>query len=195
MIIPVRYGIEYFFAGGEGETGSGVHTQAPRTSPHGSPWVYLKTVEIGTTTLSQREVNEVADRLGRENFLASTYHLLAKNCNHFSDAFCKAITKNKAGIPGWANRAANWGNAFFGPPASVTRPPQTEPREPPKKSVFETTKGYRLADGAPAATSSSARQKGSQQQRKNPWRDPNFFPGKKSDAAGAGAGVGGVPSS
>ena len=48
----------------------------------------------------------MADRLGRENFLASTYHLLAKNCNHFSDAFCKAITKNKAGIPGWCAEMA-----------------------------------------------------------------------------------------
>lgn len=198
------FGVEYFFAGGEGQSGSGVHTQPPRASPPGSPWIYQKTVEIGVTTLSSREVADTANRLGSSSFNASTYHLLAKNCNHFSDAFCKAITKNKTGIPGWVNRAANWGNTFFGPGASATRPGAAEqPAEPPKQSVFESGQGYRLSDGS-SSISSTAASSGSKrggtaapatggQARKNPWRDPNFFPGKKdaaSSGAGAGAGAG-----
>ena len=40
---------------------------------------------IGETSLSSEEVNQVVAEMGLE-FKGSAYHLLQRNCNHFSDA-------------------------------------------------------------------------------------------------------------
>ena len=44
--------------------------------------------------------------MGRE-YRARSYNLLRRNCNHFTDDFCRRIIG--VGIPGFVNRLAWWG--------------------------------------------------------------------------------------
>jgi len=191
------FGTEYMFAGSPESSGSGIHNQTPRVSPPGSPWVYNKTVELGKTALTKWNIQDVIAEMGKTpEWAANTYNLMAHNCNHFSDAFSKRITEGKTGIPSWVNRAATFGQAFMGSSQSGKAPAKLEQ----KPSVFATGSGYSLAGDAkpagkpdskakPAATSSgSGAASGA---KKNPWRDPNFMPGKEarkgSEATGVGA--------
>jgi hypothetical protein len=186
------YGTEYMFAGGAGQSGSGIHTQAPRVMHEGSPWKYLKSVELGTTTMTRWEIQDIISKMGSE-FPASSYNIMARNCNHFTDAFSKRITKAKTGIPSWVNRTASLGNAFFGPAGGGA--PAAAPKVETPPSVFQTGKGYTL-DGSAAAPGKKAKtdkptdakkdrssgSAGSSAEKRNPWRDPNFMPGaKKAD--------------
>lgn len=121
----------------------------------------------------------------------NSYNLLAKNCNHFSDDFCKRISKTKSGIPGWVNRSASMANAFFGPgglPGQGGAQASAAPAPPPEPSVF-TKPGYSLSTGAVVDPSkkSSKESKASKAssgsapaKRKNPWADPNFKPSGKA---------------
>jgi hypothetical protein len=54
-------------------------------------------VYIGRRALTRCWVGDVC-RL-REEFAPGAYHLVSKNCNHFSDALCKALVHQ--GIPAW----------------------------------------------------------------------------------------------
>jgi hypothetical protein len=194
------YGTEYMFAGAEGSgSGSGIHSQTPRVSPPGSPWVYLKTVELGVTTLGKYEIADLISKMGSD-FPANSYHLMSRNCNHFTDDFSKRITKGKAGIPSWVNRTANFGNAFFGPGGNSSAAPKAEV----KPSVFQAGSGHRL-DGAQNATASTSKSNAKaktsnaattnsnsgsaeNKSKRNPWRDPNFMPGAKSANTNSSAG-------
>ncbi|KAF4740937.1 hypothetical protein FOZ63_016418, partial [Perkinsus olseni] len=44
----------------------------------------------------------------RDEFRGDSYHVVKKNCNHFSDAFCRAILGRA--LPAWVNRLAWWGS-------------------------------------------------------------------------------------
>jgi hypothetical protein len=180
------YGTEYMFAGGEGAGGSGIHPQPPRVSPPGSPWLYDKTVKVGVTTMTRTQIQDLVSRMGGE-FPANSYHIMGRNCNHFTDALAKRITTTKAGIPSWVNRTANLGNSLFGP-AAASGPKAEAPA--PKPNPFAGP-GHRL-DGSAAPAASSAKKSaakpaakaaagagGAAASRKNPWRDPNFMPGAK----------------
>jgi hypothetical protein len=184
------YGTEYMFAGGE-STSSGIHTQQPRASPPGSTWQYEKTVQIGVTTMSRSEIQTLISRMGSD-FPGNTYHLMAKNCNHFSHDFCKRITKGSSGIPSWVNRTANWGNTLFGPGGSAVGAgagAAAGPAEQPKVNVFASSPGYRL-DGSAAAAAPSSSSSGKKAAAARPAsasvKSPNAAGG-----AGAGAGAGG----
>ncbi len=42
---------------------------------------------IGYTNYTIQEINQIVEGMGAKEFKGSKYHLLRKNCNHFSDAF------------------------------------------------------------------------------------------------------------
>lgn len=100
--------------------------------------MFDQSVQIGVTNMSSSQIQDKINRMGSD-FAANTYHLTSKsvlfffflclaseateyllflptdrNCNHFSDALCKAITVKRSGIPGWVNRAARVGDKFKG---------------------------------------------------------------------------------
>eukprot|EP00293_Proteomonas_sulcata_P010542 CAMPEP_0184298358 /NCGR_PEP_ID=MMETSP1049-20130417/9194_1 /TAXON_ID=77928 /ORGANISM="Proteomonas sulcata, Strain CCMP704" /LENGTH=151 /DNA_ID=CAMNT_0026608475 /DNA_START=39 /DNA_END=494 /DNA_ORIENTATION=+ len=62
---------------------------------------------MGETDKSSNDVRSELSALG-DYFQGNSYHIVLKNCNHFSDALCQRLTGNK--IPGWVNRLANLGS-------------------------------------------------------------------------------------
>jgi len=184
------YGVEYCFVGGDGGD-SGIMTQEPRYMAPGAPWVYKQTEKVGTTTLTRTQIQDMISKMGSQ-YPTSSYNLVARNCNHFTDDFCKRVSKTKTGIPSWVNRTAGIANAFFGSgiagPGGRAPPAPAEPE--PEPSVF-TKPGYSLATGAvvdntttskkkPVSESKSSSGSGAPAKRKNPWADPNFKPGGKT---------------
>lgn len=48
-------------------------------------WSYRESIVVGTTDFMLEDVRKIIDHLGRE-YRGDQYHLLNKNCNHFSSA-------------------------------------------------------------------------------------------------------------
>ena len=61
---------------------------------------------LGVHVGSTNEFNGVLNEL-RRAFPPGSYSLTGKNCNHFADAFCRALIG--CGIPSYVNRAASYG--------------------------------------------------------------------------------------
>lgn len=104
------WGKEFFFAGGPGQTGSGVHEQTPKSSPPGSQWTFNEQLDLGKTDLSDGEVRSVLAK-SRNDFPASTYNIIQRNCNHFTELMCHRLHVE---FPSWVNRAAKLGGMFTG---------------------------------------------------------------------------------
>jgi len=98
-------GTEYSF-GGHTEPVSGVFETEPKHTPNAK---FKECIEMGETELSTREIQAIIDGL-RSEFLGNSYHILNRNCNHFSNELCMALLKKP--IPGWVNRLAYMGTYF-----------------------------------------------------------------------------------
>ncbi|KAI7897187.1 PPPDE putative peptidase domain-containing protein [Mucor mucedo] len=64
---------------------------------------------MGYTELTQKQVDKVLQDISKE-YVGTSYNLLTRNCNHFSEELCKSLTGKTA--PGWVNRAAKLGTMF-----------------------------------------------------------------------------------
>lgn len=60
--------------------------------------VWRESVVIGETSMGAQEVQEVVQQLGSE-YKGTAYHLLERNCNHFSNELCLKLTGRPA--PSW----------------------------------------------------------------------------------------------
>ena len=60
--------------------------------------VWRESVVIGETSMGAQEVQEVVQQLGSE-YKGTAYHLLERNCNHFSNELCLKLTGKPA--PSW----------------------------------------------------------------------------------------------
>lgn len=100
-------GAEYVFGGGETSV-SGVSAQRPRIPPTGSGWIFYQTVELGLSRLSREEIMRIVTEV-RSEFPASSYDIVSRNCNHFSDALGRRLCGQ--GTPPWVNRLAGLGEA------------------------------------------------------------------------------------
>ncbi|XP_063720396.1 deubiquitinase DESI2-like [Symsagittifera roscoffensis] len=98
------HGTEYSF-GGHPYPISGIFEMDPRSAADlGQNFNYKETVVLGQTYLDLESVHEIVQQLG-EDFKGYTYHLVHKNCNHFSMAFSRILCG--AEIPNWVNRLAS----------------------------------------------------------------------------------------
>ena len=61
--------------------------------PH--PVVFRESVTVGETRASPEEVQQIVQSLG-DSFRGTSYHLLQRNCNHFSDMLCERLTGQQA---------------------------------------------------------------------------------------------------
>jgi len=97
------HGVEYAFGAIE-YPASGIFEVEPRQCPG---YKFKKSIYIGTTFLNPFQVKELM-KLKSENYYGHTYHLLTKNCNHFSQDVCSKLTGSS--IPKWVNRLARLGS-------------------------------------------------------------------------------------
>ncbi|CAN4107570.1 unnamed protein product [Withania somnifera] len=97
------HGIEYAFGAHDYPT-SGVFELEPRKCPG---FKFRKSVFMGTTYLDPIQLREFIERQSA-NYNGDSYHLIAKNCNHFSDDICYRLTGKR--IPKWVNRLARVGS-------------------------------------------------------------------------------------
>lgn len=97
------HGVEYAF-GAHDFPATGVFEGEPRQCPG---FKFRKSIFMGTTHLNSQEIREfVESQAVRYN--GDTYHLIVKNCNHFSEDICYKLTGHR--IPKWVNRLAKIGS-------------------------------------------------------------------------------------
>jgi len=99
------HGMEYGFGAHEYPT-SGVFQVEPKSCPG---FIFRRTVCVGTTHMSRSQVHTSIEDLA-EDYHGDTYHLIVKNCNHFTADVCKRLTGKP--VPGWVNRLARLGSFF-----------------------------------------------------------------------------------
>ncbi|GKV10827.1 hypothetical protein SLEP1_g22139 [Rubroshorea leprosula] len=97
------HGSEFGFGAHEYPS-SGVFEVQPRSCPG---FIFRRSVLLGSIDMSHAEFQSFMEELSQK-YHGDTYHLIAKNCNHFTDDICKQLTGKS--IPGWVNRLARLGS-------------------------------------------------------------------------------------
>lgn len=82
---------------------SGVFEVEPKTCPG---FVFRCSVPLGRINMPVSEFRSFIESVASE-YHGDTYHLISKNCNHFTDDIARRLTGK--GIPGWVNRLAHLG--------------------------------------------------------------------------------------
>eukprot|EP01080_Neovahlkampfia_damariscottae_P004973 gene4973-8567_t len=85
---------------------------------------FRESIHMGETNIKTiQELNQIIQELSKD-FPSKTYNVTTKNCNHFSNEFCKRLLNGKT-IPNWVNRAASIGSWFsFLAPTEVSKDSQ-----------------------------------------------------------------------
>lgn len=96
------FGMEYGF-GAHDFPISGVFEVEPKSCPG---FVYRCSIPLGRVDMAPSEFRGFIESVASE-YHGDTYHLISKNCNHFSDDISRRLTGKR--IPGWVNRLARLG--------------------------------------------------------------------------------------
>jgi len=104
--VLLAHGFEYGYGAHE-YSSSGVFEVEPRSCPG---FIFRRSVLLGTTSMSRSDFRSFMEKLSRK-YHGDTYHLIAKNCNHFTEEVCLQVTGKP--IPGWINRMARVGKITF----------------------------------------------------------------------------------
>jgi deubiquitinase DESI2 len=96
------YGKEYGF-GAHDFPASGVFEVEPKNCPG---FIYRCSINLGQIQISPSEFRTFIENMASE-YHGDTYHLISKNCNHFTDDIAGRLTGKRA--PGWVNRLARLG--------------------------------------------------------------------------------------
>ncbi|XP_020691639.2 deSI-like protein At4g17486, partial [Dendrobium catenatum] len=96
------HGSEYGFGAHDIPT-SGVFKFEPRNCPD---FVYRCSILLGFTNMPPSAFRTFLESMVSE-YYGDTYHLISKNCNHFTEDICFRLTGKH--IPGWINRLARIG--------------------------------------------------------------------------------------
>uniref|UniRef100_A0A0K0DYD1 DUF862 domain-containing protein n=1 Tax=Strongyloides stercoralis TaxID=6248 RepID=A0A0K0DYD1_STRER len=103
------YGKEFMF-GGHPENKTGITSVKPKQAyEYNNKFIFKKCINMGTTKYDKITIYRIIEQLGKQ-FSGMNYHLLKKNCNNFSDEFCKKIVGK--GIPKKYNRIARFFNSI-----------------------------------------------------------------------------------
>ncbi|XP_022899559.1 deSI-like protein At4g17486 isoform X1 [Olea europaea var. sylvestris] len=100
--LPLVHGKEYGF-GAHDFPISGVFEVEPKSCPG---FIYRCSVPLGHLDMPPSEFRTFIEGVASE-YHGNTYHLISKNCNHFTDDISKRLLRK--GIPGWVNRLARLG--------------------------------------------------------------------------------------
>ncbi|XP_027071216.1 deSI-like protein At4g17486 [Coffea eugenioides] len=96
------HGMEYGF-GAHDFPISGVFEVEPKSCPG---FIFRSSVPLGRINMPPSEFRTFIESVASE-YHGDTYHLISKNCNHFTDDMARRLTGR--GIPGWVNRLAHMG--------------------------------------------------------------------------------------
>lgn len=97
------HGMEYGF-GAHDFPVSGVFEVEPKSCPG---FIFRCSIPLGRVNMPPSEFRTFIESVASE-YHGDTYHLISKNCNHFTDDIaCRMTGKH---IPGWVNRLAWFGN-------------------------------------------------------------------------------------
>ena len=103
--------LKYTFAGGAGVMVG--RSNGPDVGvPNGAN--YKQAINIGQSARTKEELQEIVKRLSLLFFTPASYHLVHRNCNHFTEVLAMALIlqEPKARLPSfpkWLNRLANTG--------------------------------------------------------------------------------------
>ncbi|CAG8960308.1 hypothetical protein HYFRA_00012381 [Hymenoscyphus fraxineus] len=122
-------GKEYAYGGHDRRGMTGVYWTKPKAEPPGG--TFKCEILQGFTISPQAEIDNIV-REASEEFQGTSYNLLTRNCNHFTQYLCEKLTGQPG--PGWLNRAASIGVAL----------PCVVPREWIAPPDFETADGELL---------------------------------------------------
>ena len=106
FMLHTVHGKEYGF-GGHDFPASGVFEVEPRSCPG---FIYRCSVTLGHADMPPSEFRKFLQTVATD-YHGDTYHLISKNCNHFTDDVSCRLTGKR--IPGWVNRLARMGNTFL----------------------------------------------------------------------------------
>lgn len=101
--VKTVHGKEYGF-GAHDFPVSGVFEVEPKSCPG---FIYRCSISLGRINMPQPEFRTFIERIASE-YHGDTYHLISKNCNHFTDDISQKLTGKH--IPGWVNRLARLGS-------------------------------------------------------------------------------------
>ncbi|XP_032227505.1 deubiquitinase DESI2 [Nematostella vectensis] len=105
----VVHGKEYAY-GGHPYEWSGIFDMFPKCAEMlGPEFKFRESIVIGMTDFSSEDIDHIVNEMGSK-FTGVSYHLVDKNCNHFTSEFTQLLC-GKA-IPNWVNRLANAGSYF-----------------------------------------------------------------------------------
>uniref|UniRef100_A0A7E4VP12 PPPDE domain-containing protein n=1 Tax=Panagrellus redivivus TaxID=6233 RepID=A0A7E4VP12_PANRE len=97
------HGVEYAY-GGHPYTFSGIFENSPGDAEElGENFKFKEAIILGETDFTAYEVKKMVQQMGQD-YRGDRYHLISKNCNHFSANLAKFLTGQD--IPGWVNRLA-----------------------------------------------------------------------------------------
>jgi deubiquitinase DESI2 len=92
-------GVEYTFA-----SGAGIFHHSPHDVPNAT---FRERIELGQYDGTSHELNIILDELRLTKFGPDDYHIIQRNCNHFSNILCYKLLQKR--IPGYVNRFADIG--------------------------------------------------------------------------------------